>query len=361
VTTFWLSTHLAYACRHSGACCTAGWPIPIERDHAAAVGEAIAARRVPAPPAWYQPDPDAPAEVAGVLTRQGDGACVFYRPPQEGARPSRIGGCAIHAFRPVSCRHFPYVCVTDPRGVHVTLSHFCPTAASLLFDSDREVAIVEGPPVPIDGSEIEGLDARESLPPVAPTTQHPAPCTAPTTQHPAPCTAPGTQHPAPCTAPGTLHPAPGTGSRLLSWDAVTRWEHALVERLAGDTRVPDPPREIEFDRARAAIAPGWSWPDAPRGLATAWRTLVAPEWGCWSGIVGRYLAARAHASWAMHLGAGTSDVERMVELSRTVLQVEASRACLRRQRPLDRDALTEAIRQSDLLLLHLADPYTLVP
>ena len=319
MTCFWLSTHLAYACRHSGACCTAGWPIPIERDRAAAVGDALAARQVEAPSVWYEPDPEAPTEVAGVLTRQRDGACVFYRRPPETPGPVRIGGCAIHAHRPTSCRHFPYVCVIDPRGVQVTLSHFCPTAANLLFDSDTDVEIVEGPPVPLDDGELEGLDARESLPPVA----------------------------------ATSRPS------LMSWDAVTTWERALVARLAGHSEVPGPPSVPGFNRARAAVSSSWSWPAAPDGLAEAWDSLVAPEWGRWSRAIGRYLAARAHASWAMHLGNGPSDVERMVDVSRTVLQVEASRACLGRGARRIGPALTEALRRADLLLLHHADPHRL--
>jgi hypothetical protein len=46
----------------------------------------------------------------------------------------------------------------------------------------------------------------------------------------------------------------------------------------------------------------------------------------------------------------------MVDLSRTVLQVEAVRQCRASGHLLDRATLTEAIRQSDLLLLHHADP-----
>ena len=114
-----------------------------------------------------------------------------------------------------------------------------------------------------------------------------------------------------------------------------------------------------FDHARAAVPSGWSWPEAPAGLAAGWHALVAPEWGRWTRVIGRYLAAKAHASWAMYLGAGPPDVERMVELSRTVLQIEAIRACLTRQARLDRPALTEAVRQADLLLLHYADPFRL--
>ena len=54
----------------------------------------------------------------------------------------------------------------DPRGVHVTLSHYCPTAAALLFEHDGPIEVVEGPS-PVPQLEIpQGLDARESLPPV---------------------------------------------------------------------------------------------------------------------------------------------------------------------------------------------------
>jgi len=124
---FWLNFHLPYACRNSGACCSAGWSIPIERG------------------------------VAGTLPLSENGHCVFHVD----------NSCAIHSSKPPSCVHFPYVCLIDQRGVHVTLSHYCPTAASLLFAHRGPIEIVEGPP-PIPGIEIpEGLDAAESLPPRA--------------------------------------------------------------------------------------------------------------------------------------------------------------------------------------------------
>jgi hypothetical protein len=128
---FWLNFHLPYACRHSGACCKAGWPIPIEPERAVFLGR------------------------GHTLPQHADGACVFHN-----------GRCTVYEHRPMSCVHFPYVCLIDPRGVHVTLSHFCPTAASLLFDHRGPIEIVEGPP-PVPGLEIpEGLDARDSLPPL---------------------------------------------------------------------------------------------------------------------------------------------------------------------------------------------------
>ena len=137
---FWLNFHLPYACRDSGACCTAGWQIPIEPDRAVMISKGE----------WL--------EEGGVLPRDEHGACVFHN-----------GRCTIYEHRPMSCVHFPYVCLIDSRGVHVTLSHYCPSAASLLFEHEGPIEIVEGPS-PVPALDIpEGLDARESLPPASPT------------------------------------------------------------------------------------------------------------------------------------------------------------------------------------------------
>ena len=61
----------------------------------------------------------------------------------------------------------------------------------------------------------------------------------------------------------------------------------------------------------------------------------------------------------MYLGSGPADVMRGVDIARAVLQVEATRQCTRAARALDQPLLKEAIRQSDLLLVHYADPYVL--
>ena len=63
----------------------------------------------------------------------------------------------MYEHRPLSCVHFPYVCLIDARGVHVTLSHYCPTAAALLFEHTGPIEIVEGP------SPVPGLDIPEGF------------------------------------------------------------------------------------------------------------------------------------------------------------------------------------------------------
>ena len=148
VRNFWLNFHVGYACRHSGACCTAGWPIPVERDRVIPI-QSLASR---GDCSWLLPDANAPADVAGTLVVAPTGECVFHG----------VAGCGVYAARPVSCAHFPYLCLIDQRGVHVTLSHYCPTAAAMLYEDLAPIEIVEGPS-PVAGFDVpEGLDARES-------------------------------------------------------------------------------------------------------------------------------------------------------------------------------------------------------
>ena len=222
-------------------------------------------------------------------------------------------------MRPVSCEHFPFVCVTDPRGVHVSLSHYCPTAADLLFTATAPVAVVTGPAVLPDGREPEGLDAREALPPVD-------------------------------------DARVASGPRLMDWDEVSRWEQALVTTLANERRVPGDPDLQLFEDAVASVPPALAWPAPIDDTVRVWRDRVAPAWGQWTAVAGRYLAARAHASWAMCLGSGPADVMRAVAVAQAVLQVEAVRACAEPEARLDRERLKQAIRRADLLLLHYADP-----
>jgi Fe-S-cluster containining protein len=162
---FWLNFHLPYRCRHSGACCTAGWPIPVEPERAVMIRKGD----------WL-------AE-GGVLPTTPAGECVFHQ-----------DGCSVYEHRPLSCVHFPYVCMIDPRGVHVTLSHYCPTAAQMLFEHEGAIEVVEGPsPVPL--LEIpEGLDARESLPPLRGTFPNPV---------------------------------------LMSWEEFSRWERDELKTIPG--------------------------------------------------------------------------------------------------------------------------------
>ncbi len=233
------------------------------------------------------PAAGAPDDVAGTLAVRPDGHCVFH-----GDR-----GCSIYSTRPSSCSHFPYVCLIDPRGVHVTLSHYCPTAAAMLFEHDRPIAIVEGPAPPTGLDIPEGLDARESLPPLA------------------------------------------SPNRLMSFDEFAAWEDRRHRR---HQRAPGPARRVARD------------------AATLWKRLcarlVAPAWPAFEPVIARYLAAKTFGSWEAYLNEdGTAAVLRGVETARAVLQVEAARQCAHADRVLDAPLLKAAIRQSDLRLVHDAE------
>ena len=152
-----------------------------------------------------------PDRVAG---KDPEGRCVFH--VQE---PDAGGHCTIHrlggpSLLPSACRHFPRVVCRDPRGASVTLSHFCPTAASLLFDG-RPLAIVDAPASIAleDVGELQGLDATRVLPPLL--------------------------------APGVL----------TDWDGYTAWEEEAVVLLG--IRGAAPERAVDALAAATARAGEW--------------------------------------------------------------------------------------------------------
>jgi Fe-S-cluster containining protein len=327
-----LSFHASYRCRHSGACCTAGWPIPIEADRLAGLRAALAGGRlrpaidVDGPP-WIAA-PDAPAGTPARLAASGP-TCVFF---------DRAGGhrCAVHRALghealPLACRQFPRVVVRDPRGVSVTLSHYCPTAAALLED-DRPVRIVSDPQAFPSGGEYVGLDAETALPPL-------------------------------------LRP-----DVLMDWEAWWEWEAQSVRLLAAAASPEDALRRLAaavedvrawrpgsaplLDRVRRAFAEAVAAPEASNPLPAAWialRTRLAveavpadlrdggapttPSGGSRlpARVTARYLAAHAFANWTAHLGSGLRSWLRSVETAFALV------------------AAGWDVRRADLLLRHYAD------
>jgi len=312
---FWLNVHVNYACRHSGMCCTAGWPIPVERVRAAAIERAIADHRVtPHATPWLIPDAEAPEDIAGTIAVRSNGHCVFFE--------AGGSGCAVHDVKPAACVHFPHICLIDQRGVHVTLSHFCPTATAMLFEHADPIAIVEGPLPVREGDALEGLDARDALPPERET-----------------ASGPKTQDP---------------GPRLMNYDEFSAWEREEVAAARiGEWAADD---LAWFDHARAAVPPPWGWPAAPAGVEETWWTVAAPAWPGFDAVLRRYAAAKVFASWAAYQGDGLAAVRRSLRIASAVLRVESARECRRAGRGLDVELLTQAIRNSDLLLVHYADP-----
>jgi Fe-S-cluster containining protein len=301
--TYWLSFHASYACRHSGACCSSGWAIPLEQTRLAGLAAAIADGRIVAPAIWLKGVDGAPDEVAGVLAIGGSGDCVFHGESRACAIHSALG----HAAMPAACQHFPRVVLIDTRGVFVTLSHYCPTAAAMLVADDRPVAIVEGPPALPDGASPEGFDARATFPPLR------------------------------------------SPRLLMDLDAYSAWERdtvlalahsdapdAVVGNLLGGITMND--REL-YELARACVPP----PYAERIHALALPALSEREYS--ARVEGRFLAAHAFACWMAYEGNGLLSIAIYLRLVLAVLRTELAR----------QQSVVDAVRQSDLLLRHLID------
>jgi Fe-S-cluster containining protein len=161
-----LALHAPYQCRHRGVCCREPWAIPVERLSHLRVLDAVGAGTLRLPhgnAGLFAAAPGVEADADVVVGRRGRD-CVFLEPGEAGL-------CAIHRDMghealPTACQHFPRVVVLDPRGVSLSLSYVCPTAADLLYDAPPAWhRIVHGGPVVLPGMHWEGLDARDTLPP----------------------------------------------------------------------------------------------------------------------------------------------------------------------------------------------------
>lgn len=351
-----LSIHADYKCRHSGVCCAVDWDVPVELPIYRSLEDIVrtgALRVVPdagtLPP--FIVEPDLPEEAAAILQRTDEGACVFFE------RGSRL--CVVHrdfgeAVLPATCRFFPRVALRDARGTSITLSHFCPTAASMLFRDDVPLGIVERPAA-FPPADYDGLVAGAGdLPPL-------------------------------------LHPA-----MLMDLDGYAAWERHMIARCRADaapetvlaTLVRDArllrawrPGTIALGAAVAALPPSLAGgrphgslarslelhaeviaavpdelkpaPDEDR-LDEAFRAAVVPYWDGLQRPINRYLAAKAFACWTAYQGRGVMSIVRGLEAALALVRVEAARQCRDAARPLDAALLLDAFRGADFALNHLA-------
>lgn len=337
-----LSVHASWTCRHSGACCRAGWAIPIEgpafetvRLHFSDAGDRLVTGG------------QLPEGAAAMLATDGRGSCRFH----EGRR------CGIHRqlgpdALPAACRQFPRQALRDGRGTFISLSHFCPTAARLLFEA-VPLAIVHAPPALALDGRLEGLEAAGALPPLL------------------------------------------RSDLLMDLDGYAEWERQSVAALASRGRCAEEAIEL----VAAATAAMTRWRPGRESLAGAVRRafaearptrhearleddiqsfrlaagavpggLTAPRFPggadpvrarhlLWAHdrAVRAYLAARLFGSWIAYYAGGLLTVVAYLRVCTAILAIEAARQ--RHEQPSgpgDR-LLREAIRQADLLLVHLAD------
>lgn len=366
MTVYALSIHADYRCRHSGACCTADWDIPVELSIYRTLADAMSAGRLkPAPSSMgvvgagrsrpegaFITGPDLPVDAPPVLERTEAGECVFFD------RGTRL--CTVHRdlgepALPATCRHFPRVALRDRRGTFITLSHFCPTAASLLFRDDVPVEIVSDPPACPDG-DYEGLSVQEDAwPPLL----HPRMLMdldgyAAWERHMvARCAAPGV------TAESVVATLDRDARLLRRW---APGGPSLVEAVASLPRdvvraAPHDTIDVNFDLYRDVlnVVPDDLKPAVDeRGLGEAYASFVRDQWDAFSRPLTRYLAAKAFAAWSAYQGRGVLTIVRGLDAALALVRVEAARLTRNAGRALDAALLLEAFRGADFVLNHLA-------
>lgn len=351
-----LAFHADYRCHNSGACCTASWDVPVELPIYKSLSEAVSngTLRAADSSAGIHPfivESDLPDRAAAMLERDDDGRCVFYAGESKRCIVHRdVGEAAL----PATCRHFPRISVQDSRGTFVSLSHFCPTAASMLF-RDVPVDIVMKPAA-FPAADYDGLVVTtDDLPPML-TPRMLMDLDGYTAWERHVVTRFAETHRRPSSVIATLW---RDAQLLMEWRpgsisiaaAVSRLPHEYVD-LQEDTGLSGSLRR--HAEVLAAVPDDLKPPADVERLEAALHVYVSPAWGAFHAPINRYLAAKAFASWTAYQGRGIRTIVRGIEAALALVRVEASRQCRDAQRTLDAALLLEAIRQSDFLLNHLA-------
>jgi Fe-S-cluster containining protein len=355
---FCLRMHAGYRCRHSGACCTAGWAIPVEGPVYERLKVHFAGRHGP----LFATGGPLPEGAAGVLDTERDGACVFFE-------ANRGNLCAVHRelgadWLPDACRQFPRVVLQDARGTLLSLSHFCPTAAALLHSiGPPAFEIVPAPTtIALDGN-VEGLDAREALAPLL----RPGMLTDHDGYDAWERRAIGVLGRGNCTADQSLAVLETATLAVQSWRPGGSSLRETVNREfdVASAGKPDKnldasgssPERLDEWRVRLALSsipPGLPCPP----LIDRWRdewASVSTWWAEFDGAVRGYLAARLFGNWIAYHGQGLHAIVEYLQVALAVVKMEAARHHVRESPSTPWQTVTEALRSADLLLVHLSD------
>lgn len=306
-----------------------------------------------------------------MLVPDATGRCVFHDRDAHRCRVHRDYG---PAQLPAACFHFPRRALIDDRGVFVTLSHFCPTAAALLVQSPASLAIVDAPEAFPATTAYEGLDGREAWPPlVKPTLLFDLASYSHWERY-------------------VVATIDGTADHTTVWDALcdvsaaaeylrawTPDEGPLAARvLALDQRVwsaDDRARAWQlyaayrhldaFDRLTRCIPAGLQAPVLSSETRRAW-SEVRRHSPLPARIARRYVAAKAFAAWSAYDAFGVRTLVAELAIAALVLDVETARWLTRTgtdghdgtthaPSPLTEADGIEIVRAADWLLVHLVD------
>jgi hypothetical protein len=356
---FALSIHADYRCRHSGACCTANWDVPVELslyrtlDEALTSGQVVPAAHADAGAPPLIVEPDLPDDAAAMVARTATGDCVFYH--------RHSGLCVVHRdlgepMLPSPCRQFPRLALRDGRGTFISLTHYCPTAAASLFRDDVPIEIVEGPAA-FPEADYDGLVVKPGEWP---------PLLRPQTLADLDGYAAWERHMVSRCADAALTPESVIATLERDAALVRIIKPSEGESIAGTIAalprrgVPSAaPGALDESLARhqevmAAVPEQWKPDPDEHDLAEIFQRDVRPYWLHWQTPLKRYLAAKAFASWTAYQGRGLMTIVRGLDAALALVRVEAARQCRDAKRPLDEALMREAFRYADYSLNHLA-------
>jgi Fe-S-cluster containining protein len=351
VAAFCLDIHARYQCRHTGACCKS-WSVPAE-PHVVALVRERNLRRAGVAGDLFISAFGRDVEKNWTVARDERGECVFFD-----RKAGRL--CVIHRevgpdALPSACRHFPRKLLIDQRGTLISLSHFCPTAAAALLTS-ASLSIVEASPPLRLPPPVEGLDAREALPPLL--------------------------------RPGLLCDIQGYdvweraalavfarttidfGTCLdivsAATESIRHWSpggESLADRVRSDFHSADaahtrysrsPARAIE--RIRLLTMGGVGDDLAPLdSFDDRWKECAARRLDWFNVAMKNYLAARLFANWIAYQGQGLRTIVEWLRTCAAVVGHELLRHTRDAESIPDTSAFIEAVRSADLILLHVLD------
>ena len=359
-----LSIHADYRCRSSGACCRSGWDIPVEPAAEERIHEGMGHGRLRPALAWARPARGLPQRARVLLRVLPSGECVFleHGTPRLCAVQRQLGAAAM----PSACRQFPRIATLTPTGVSLTLSHYCPTAATLLFRDDVALAVVSDPPAFPASWPYDGLDARDAFPPLL----RPGVLTSWAAHARLEEHAVAVLGREDVSVGQALTQLAAEAEALRAWTVASGPFDDLVTRVIVTPAPPPAPGLpldavlADWERVATVVPSGHPLPKSPRQAVEAFgsaRAQAAVEEGCVASrrAVGRWLAAKAFASWLALQGEGLRTTALGLRVALGSLRAEAARGCAEAGRALDADLLKEAIRRADRLLVHLADPEAL--
>jgi hypothetical protein len=306
-----------------------------------------------------------PEGAAAVLEPLPCGACQAF--DKNGGSLCLIQLTLGHEHLPASCRHFPRVALFEADATRVTLSHFCPTAAWMLFAPDSaKLTIVHDAAGIADRREHEGFDARQTIPPLLrPGVAMDGETCRLWEQHVIDALDSAGQ-----ASEETLAGLAFMTDEIRNWTAgqgplETHARTALSaaaepRRHSGQWHMTLPGASRLFLLAAASVPSGVARPDLPDGAEAGERAWVKPRWAAHARPIRRYLAARAFGAWSAYLGEGLRTQVAMLAVALAAVRIEAVRETARASRPLDPALLHAAIRSADLLLHHLSNAPGLV-